>query len=155
MSIIDYGNSNVIPYPVWGTTQEFVAQNLWHSIFQNAPASLNTFIPIGCPDNVKSIVNLNLMASDPIILFVGTYADFGAAGPSTALIGAGKILIPGNASFTMDIGVEGLRAQIGLGEVVAGGSNSRLNFFLATQSAPTGAPQVSITLVTTRGFLGN
>jgi hypothetical protein len=154
MSIADYLNSNVIPYPVWGTTQAFDAANQWHTIFQNSPVSLTSFLPIGCPNNVKSIVILNLIAAAPIILFVGTYADFGATGPSFALIGAGKILIPGNSSFTMDVGVEGTRGQIGMGEVMAGGSNSKLNFFLATQSAPTGAPQLSITLITTRGFLG-
>jgi hypothetical protein len=153
MAISDYENSNVIPYPAWGFTQVFSAANTWTSIFANTPVSIPQFLPTGCPNNVKTIIILNLMASSSIVLFVGTYADFNNGGVSTSLIGAGKINIPANSSLTLDIGVEGLRTQIGNGSV-AGLGNDKLNFFMSTPGVPGATPQVGVTLITTRGFLG-
>lgn len=157
MPISDY--KQTIPYPIWGITGSFSAANTWNTLFANNPATPPTTI-IGeeCPENVKSIVILNLMAGNPIVVFTGTYADFnngaGAPGPTLMLSGEGKTLIPQNSSLTIDIGVEGNRSQIGLGSL-AGLSNNRINFFMFTTAAPVpGTPQFSITLVTSRGSLG-
>ena len=157
MGITDYGQT--IPYPIWGVTGSFSAANTWNTLFANNPGTPpTTIIQAPCPENVKSIVILNLMAGNPIVVFTGTYADFnngaGPPGPTLTLIGDGKTLIPQNSSLTIDIGVEGNRSEIGNGSL-GGLTTNRLNFFMFTTAAPVvGTPQFSITLITSRGSLG-